>query len=247
MSLPWEERHEPDPRFFTETNLWHFHRKLVISRLHNFLCFYSYRCRKSPTELAAKLRGCRCFTDTVAGTTGYTPHRCRRSRLCPFCLFIDRAVPLYMEMLRKSDPALRFYHLRFRSGCPADSFEAVADGVKQLTAVRNRLQDTQAVRKCIRRWSGLSLTGTKAPRLRMALDLLCLSEKGALPKFEQLAGQFPKNRCTLFYCVSATKMNIQQRLGTFLQYPAWFVTTPFTEIEYYLQTDFFKTRLSSYS
>jgi hypothetical protein len=249
MSLCWNEYHEPDKRFARETDHWHFHRKQPLSRLHNLLCAYTSRCRRSRTRLANKLHYCRCLSDCFTERYYKPEGRCRNPRFCPFCLFLDRAAPLYLSNVRlfgKSPESsfLRLYHLRFRSNQRANSFEGIQRAVAQLTYLRNRIKNSGIIRDSVRHWSGISLLGRNSSQLRASLDVLCVADRASLARFDKLSGQFPDHRCTLFYCVYGTKMNLQRRIGSFLQYPVWYLTSPFTELEDYLQTDFFRTRLS---
>jgi hypothetical protein len=145
-----------------------------------------------------------------------------------------------------SHSSLRLCHLRFRSNKPLDTLEGVNAGVKQLTRVRNYFQDAGVTRRCRQRWSGMSLAGVRTSQLRLSLDFLYIIDEKTLSKLRALALRFTETNCTVFYCARGTKTNIQHRIGAFLRYPVWYVTTPFPEIEDYLKTDFFKTRLSRF-
>jgi hypothetical protein len=77
--------------------------------------------------------------------------------------------------------------------------------------------------------------------------MLCVADQSLLPKLEKVVRRFTQYRCTFLYCYLGTRFNIQRRVGSFLQYPAWLLTTPLSEIEdYFLDVDVFRTRLSSF-
>jgi hypothetical protein len=145
---------------------------------------------------------------------------------------------------KNPNSSLRLYQLRLISDSKANSFAGIRNTIEQLTHVRNRFQDCRLYRNCIRRWSCVSLLGAKPSELRASLDILCTADKESFSKFEALSKQFQNTHCSLLYCVRGTKANFQQRIGSFLQYPPWYITTPFPELENYLQTEFFKTRMS---
>jgi hypothetical protein len=153
-----------------------------------------------------------------------------------------------MGMLRSvnCDRDLRIYHLRYRSDQGARNTKEISLSVEQLSELRDKLQNAYVRRLSVRRWTGISLLGSHIKNLRVSLDLMYIAHYTLLPKFEKLAYRFPRNRCSFLYCYRATKENIQCRIGSFLQYPTWFLTAPFAETEYFLDTAVFKTRLSHF-
>ena len=244
-SLPWLIRKREEKELEPPFTKYDFKYKLSPATIWNFVRRHRRRMNwEEKNENCLELRRCKYLPNSRS------QYRCGQRQICPFCLCARSAVPLYetlcerIEAIELREP--RLCRITFFAKDDINGPECVERLTPLILKLRQKIRDTKLFRNTPDKWFRPCLAGPDTPHLQVALHCLFMVDKADMQQMFQRLEDLAKSMGFLIskprsYDVSPK--SIIRQVGWFYQYPKWLLVTPLADIERYLNTSLFNSRV----
>ena len=225
-----------------------FKLNLPPAKLHNFVHRHKRRFDwrekdggQCDSELRWKARRCKFLPGSKA------EYPCHQRQICPFCLCAESAVPLYETICgcleRTEFPKPMLCHLAFFTPTIIGGVRRINEVTPALLRLRDQIQNARVIERIRDKWFRLCLVGKDESSLQAALRCLMIVDRSDLDHVINRLDRFQGFIKSTFRAYVPEPVHIKRRTGWFYQYPQWLLRTPVSEIESYLHTRLYNTRV----